>query len=150
MRVAKMSYLQLVKGKYRVRMVLRRGLEPDSKPAFDARCLWYGRAFTPRAAGGSTHKFCLTGHRRVLDRGISPYRIASVPQRFPATPPLAITITASTPQTPALICRPLEPSKAFVATPDRSCRHVVGRLPTKTAHSRRHWAPGDLGTHRRA
>src|SRR6516162_10885436 len=101
MRVAKMSYLQLVKGKYRVRMVLRRGLEPDSKPAFDARCLWYGRAFTPRAAGGSTHKFCLTGHRRVLDRGISPYRIASVPQRFPATPPLAITITASTPQTPA-------------------------------------------------
>ena len=85
--VAKMPYLQLVKGKYRVRMVLRRGLEPDSKPAFDARCLWYGRAFTPRAAGGPTDKMCLTGHRRefwiaaLVPTRLRQYRSGSQPPR---------------------------------------------------------------------
>jgi len=39
-------------------------LELDLKPALDARCLWCGRAFKPRATGGSAQKFCSTGHRQ--------------------------------------------------------------------------------------
>jgi hypothetical protein len=39
-------------------------LELDLKPAWDARCLWCGRAFRPRAIGGSAQKFCCTGHRQ--------------------------------------------------------------------------------------
>src|SRR5437016_4726854 len=39
-------------------------LELDLEPAWDARCLWCGRAFTPRATGGSTQKFCCSGHRQ--------------------------------------------------------------------------------------
>jgi hypothetical protein len=39
-------------------------LELDLKPACDARCLWCGRAFTLRATGGSTQKFCCSGHRQ--------------------------------------------------------------------------------------
>jgi hypothetical protein len=38
-------------------------LEPAEKP-LHARCLWCGRAFTPRATGGSVQKFCCTGHRQ--------------------------------------------------------------------------------------
>ena len=37
-------------------------LELDLKPAWDTRCLWCDRAFTPRATGGSAQKFCCTGH----------------------------------------------------------------------------------------
>jgi hypothetical protein len=36
-------------------------LELDLKPAWDARCLWCGRAFKPRSTGGSAQKFCCTG-----------------------------------------------------------------------------------------
>ena len=32
--------------------------------ASSTRCLWCGRAFTPRATGGSAQKFCSTGHRQ--------------------------------------------------------------------------------------
>src|SRR5258708_7287266 len=39
-------------------------LEPAQKPAVDACCLWCGRMFTPRATGGSSQKFCCTGHRQ--------------------------------------------------------------------------------------
>jgi hypothetical protein len=39
------------------------GLEPAQK-SLEARCLWCGRAFTPRATGGSVQKFCCTGHRQ--------------------------------------------------------------------------------------
>ena len=39
-------------------------LEPDPKSAWDARCLWCDRTFTPRATGGSAQKFCCTGHRQ--------------------------------------------------------------------------------------
>jgi len=39
-------------------------LELDPEPAWDARCLWCGRAFTPRMTGGSAQKFCCTGHRQ--------------------------------------------------------------------------------------
>jgi hypothetical protein len=39
-------------------------LELDLKPAWDARCLWCGRAFTPRSTGGSAQKFCCSGHRQ--------------------------------------------------------------------------------------
>jgi len=38
-------------------------LEPAEKP-LHARRLWCDRAFTPRATGGSTQKFCCTGHRQ--------------------------------------------------------------------------------------
>jgi hypothetical protein len=38
-------------------------LEPAQKPP-NAPCLWCGRAFTPRATGGSAQKFCCTGHRQ--------------------------------------------------------------------------------------
>jgi hypothetical protein len=39
-------------------------LELDLKPAWDARCLWCGRAFKPRSTGGSVQKFCCTRHRQ--------------------------------------------------------------------------------------
>jgi hypothetical protein len=39
-------------------------LELDLEPAWDARCLWCDRIFTPRATGGSAQKFCCTGHRQ--------------------------------------------------------------------------------------
>jgi hypothetical protein len=39
-------------------------LEPAQKPTVDAGCLWCDRHFTPRATGGSTQKFCCTGHRQ--------------------------------------------------------------------------------------
>jgi hypothetical protein len=39
-------------------------LQPPHQPALDARCLWCGRAFEPRATGGSAQKFCCTGHRQ--------------------------------------------------------------------------------------
>jgi hypothetical protein len=39
-------------------------LELDLKPAWGARCLWCGRAFRPRATGGSAQKFCCSGHRQ--------------------------------------------------------------------------------------
>jgi hypothetical protein len=39
------------------------GLEPAQKSPH-ACCLWCGRAFTPRATGGSVQKFCCTGHRQ--------------------------------------------------------------------------------------
>src|SRR5215813_9542094 len=39
-------------------------LELDLTPASDARCLWCGRAFKPRSTGGSTQKFCCSGHRQ--------------------------------------------------------------------------------------
>ena len=32
--------------------------------AVSTRCLWCGRAFTPRVTGGSAQKFCSTGHRQ--------------------------------------------------------------------------------------
>jgi len=38
--------------------------ELDLEPAWDARCLWCDRIFTPRATGGSAQKFCCTGHRQ--------------------------------------------------------------------------------------
>jgi hypothetical protein len=36
----------------------------DLKHAWGARCLWCGRAFKPRLTGGSTQKFCCSGHRQ--------------------------------------------------------------------------------------
>ena len=39
-------------------------LEPAPEPAMDACCLWCNRTFTPRMTGGSTQKFCCTGHRQ--------------------------------------------------------------------------------------
>jgi hypothetical protein len=39
-------------------------LELDLEPAWDARCLWCGRAFTPRMTGGSAQRFCCRGHRQ--------------------------------------------------------------------------------------
>jgi hypothetical protein len=39
-------------------------LEPAPEPAIDACCLWCNRTFTPRMTGGSTQKFCCTGHRQ--------------------------------------------------------------------------------------
>jgi hypothetical protein len=39
-------------------------LELDLNPAWDARCLWCSRTFTPRATGGSAQRFCCTGHRQ--------------------------------------------------------------------------------------
>jgi hypothetical protein len=39
-------------------------LEPAQKFALDACCLWCDRTFTPRVTGGSTQKFCCTGHRQ--------------------------------------------------------------------------------------
>jgi hypothetical protein len=38
--------------------------EPTPQPASQARCLWCGRYFRPRATGGSAQKFCSTGHRQ--------------------------------------------------------------------------------------
>jgi hypothetical protein len=39
--------------------------ERTSHPvALSTRCLWCGRAFAPRATGGSAQKFCSTGHRQ--------------------------------------------------------------------------------------
>jgi hypothetical protein len=40
------------------------GLELDLKPAWDARCLWCDRTFSPRMTGGSAQRFCSTGHRQ--------------------------------------------------------------------------------------
>ena len=51
----------------RTEVPLNRGdlaVELDLKPAWDARCLWCGRAFRSRATGGSAQKFCCTGHRQ--------------------------------------------------------------------------------------
>src|SRR6201998_2505959 len=39
-------------------------LEPAREPAMDGFCLWCDRLFTPRTTGGSTQKFCCTGHRQ--------------------------------------------------------------------------------------
>ena len=39
-------------------------LEPAPEPAMDVCCLWCNRTFTPRMTGGSTQKFCCTGHRQ--------------------------------------------------------------------------------------
>src|SRR5215813_13189898 len=39
-------------------------LDLDLKPAWDARCLWCSRTFTPRSTGGSAQKFCCEGHRQ--------------------------------------------------------------------------------------
>ena len=39
-------------------------LELDLEPAWNARCLWCHRIFTPRTTGGSAQKFCCTGHRQ--------------------------------------------------------------------------------------
>jgi hypothetical protein len=39
-------------------------LELDLNPAWDARCLWCSRTFTPRTTGGSAQRFCCTGHRQ--------------------------------------------------------------------------------------
>src|ERR1700757_2467583 len=38
--------------------------ELGRNPAPDGRCLWCDRTFTPRATGGSTQRFCRTGHRQ--------------------------------------------------------------------------------------
>jgi hypothetical protein len=50
----------LNRGGFPVIAALELGLEP----AWDARCLWCDRIFTPRATGGSAQKFCCTGHRQ--------------------------------------------------------------------------------------
>ena len=39
-------------------------LEPAREPAMDGFCLWCDRTFSPRTTGGSTQKFCCTGHRQ--------------------------------------------------------------------------------------
>jgi hypothetical protein len=39
-------------------------LQPAQNSAWEARCLWCDRAFTPRTTGGSAQKFCCTGHRQ--------------------------------------------------------------------------------------
>jgi hypothetical protein len=39
-------------------------LEPAREPAMDGFCLWCDRTFLPRTTGGSTQKFCCTGHRQ--------------------------------------------------------------------------------------
>ena len=41
-----------------------RALERAPEPAVEPRCLWCDRTFTPRSTGGSTQKFCCTGHRQ--------------------------------------------------------------------------------------
>src|SRR5438067_9598773 len=38
--------------------------ELGRNPAPDGRCLWCDRTFTPRMTGGSTQRFCCTGHRQ--------------------------------------------------------------------------------------
>src|SRR3954471_3083671 len=39
-------------------------LETAQNLAQDGRCLWCDRTFTPRTTGGSSQKFCCTGHRQ--------------------------------------------------------------------------------------
>src|ERR1700745_3533360 len=39
-------------------------LELDLEPAWNARCLWCHRIFTPRTTGGSTQRFCCAEHRQ--------------------------------------------------------------------------------------
>jgi hypothetical protein len=43
---------------------VKQALEPAQKTALDARCLWCDRIFSPRTTGGSTQKFCGSGHRQ--------------------------------------------------------------------------------------
>jgi hypothetical protein len=43
---------------------LTAALESEPQPAVDASCSWCGRAFTPRATGGSAQKFCCPAHRQ--------------------------------------------------------------------------------------
>jgi hypothetical protein len=38
--------------------------EPPQRRTGKARCLWCGRAFTPRTTGGSAQRFCSTAHRQ--------------------------------------------------------------------------------------
>jgi hypothetical protein len=38
--------------------------EPAQNCTQDARCLWCDRTFTLRTTGGSSQKFCCTGHRQ--------------------------------------------------------------------------------------
>src|SRR6516162_3408256 len=38
--------------------------ELTPRPPSHACCLWCGRAFAPRATGGSAQKYCSTGHRQ--------------------------------------------------------------------------------------
>src|SRR5271168_594445 len=39
-------------------------LDPAQNPASEARCLWCQRTFAARTTGGSSQKFCCTGHRQ--------------------------------------------------------------------------------------
>src|ERR1700736_4728600 len=39
-------------------------LEPAQNPVQDARCLWCDHTCSPRTTGGSSQKFCCTGHRQ--------------------------------------------------------------------------------------
>jgi hypothetical protein len=39
-------------------------LEQARNPTPEGPYLWCGRTFTPRMTGGSTQKFCCTGHRQ--------------------------------------------------------------------------------------
>ena len=43
-----------------------REMTPQPGSTTDARCLWCGRAFSPRQTGGSAQKFCSTGHRQAF------------------------------------------------------------------------------------
>ena len=52
--------------------------ELDLKPAGDARCLWCGRAFTPRATGGSAQKFCCSGHRQQFWIAARPWTMSAI------------------------------------------------------------------------
>ena len=39
-------------------------LEQTQNPTSDGRCLWCDRTFALRTTGGSSQKFCCTGHRQ--------------------------------------------------------------------------------------
>src|SRR5437660_12014016 len=44
--------------------LVRTALDPAQKPASEACCLWCDRTFPLRTTGGSSQKFCCTGHRQ--------------------------------------------------------------------------------------
>ena len=74
-------------------------LVPDPKLALDARCMWCAGMFSSRTTGGSTQKFCCTGHRqqfwisarrwtmRAIEAGLLSVltRACTLPERHSAT-----------------------------------------------------------------
>jgi hypothetical protein len=42
------------------------GASVDAAASIEVHCVWCGRAFTPRTNGGSSQKFCCSGHRQAF------------------------------------------------------------------------------------